>query len=1508
MFFEEPVVVAGDSARFPQLLSTESRLYRFYQESEETGPERGEIYVSFDASADGVVWQSFSRKIGPVPFSGATEPFVYAALVTKNGTIYIAVTESADRTVIYRSANGGVSFREVHELRTERTNVAPRLFEMRDGSVVLFVNENVGGLQTIVGVHSANGSTWGSPFTLEPSAEVGLTFLPIVASNDSADYVVFQGINLGVTTTYQLYVKASTDGGRTWGDTKRITTFVDPSQTVDPEEYDNQRADFVANPEGDGFSLLWERRFQGGSPQLFLAELSPTGELTGFVEEVTGRFDLARFPRIAFDGDERVLVWFTNPRGVSRVILGQRGQVRWRTRTVSSDRTEATFASIAAYRGRLHVTWQRREGDEVSRVVYLEPDQRVNPPSIVAENFRAGEKSAVTLPQFRLVDPPDVSGIRAYAYEWARRSTVNVPETARLVVPDRRITEDADEDGEWFLLVRANDFAGNWSEPAVFAYERDTTPPPAVTFPPPPIDENAYLASNTFDLEWDQPDVDDLAGYSVRFDYLGLETDLEIVSIPALPVSGSIDLFQPTLSRTNIDDGLWLLTVAPVDGVGNVGEPASLPVRLNKYVPVTEVYSTGVERDPLGRYVFSIAGRGFDANGTIHTVFFDRDGVEPYEYEYKLRRGDYAVTGDREIEDLLIEEVTAGTYQLGLIHEERGPYIAALPVVFESRGTVKFGDFSIAFLPAYNRVQPSRFSLSTTDALVYSLVAVGAALALLSILRLVSIGREAKVFQLEARALLERKRPDQLQLEEMGTRMKVAGIGLRGKFAFFIVLLVFSVVLMVAVVLGRSILDRQERILVAGLKERAELLVEGMATGSRTALDNPQLTIEQLQTFADQADAMDDALYATITGLGQVDGSVGAVYATNDPQIIALLGDSEPSGEGGDRIDTDTYIVGISRVQDEISDEIERLAGEVNIAARDQVGAIPIQLAELSVEAQRLILAGASEADIQAIDEVRTSLLRQAREALSVIGGGIQSFPEYNATELDPSRREYLFYKPVLNLVAGAGEDFSDYYRGTVRVAVSTQLIVDEVAATRRDIITSTSIVAALTVVFGIVGAYVLATLVVVPINRLVDLVTQISATENKEQLKGVTLDLRSRDELRLLADSINDMTAGLVKAAEANKDLMFGKETQKMFIPLEKVTDDRKRTTGELVSDNVHFFGYYEGAKGVSGDYFAYEPLDDRHYAMIKCDVAGKGIPASLIMVQVATVFLDYFRAWTRKNPGFQISSMVERMNDLIEERGFKGRFAALTTGILDARTGKMYLSNAGDNQIHIYRAADGTVEQSSLSRTPAAGVFPTEMSPIGFPQEELLLNRGDILLLFTDGLEEAQRKLRGGDYGLIQATEEHNTSGLLKPPGLPAETAEVGAGHEELGIGRIHQIVSAVRSRGRFELQKVLNPARDETLVLDFSASDGGVKDAVMAVVAVEKLFRLYRSPTAGADTKIRVDKVIDTFLQNYFLQYSDYFGSPVRGDDEEYAEFTYLQEDEQYDDITLLAVERT
>ncbi|MCG8478904.1 MAG: glycoside hydrolase, partial [Spirochaetales bacterium] len=291
LYFEQPRPLATDGARFPHFLALPDALVIIYQDSEATGEEEGEVFLSLQTSPDGREWRSLSRRVGPFSYAGSAEPYLFSAAVGGDGAIYVAVTASAEETVILRSVDGGESFATVHRVSTERANVAPRLFVTSDGSILLFVNQNLDGRQQIVYLVSEDGEAWSEPAQLEPDEEVGLTFLPSHTSVGGRDYVVYQGLNITARSTYQLYLKTSDDGGRSWSETRRVTTFVDPTQTDDADLYDNQRPYVASVPGGDSFVLTWERRFQTGSQQVYLLGLNRDGLPDGLLEEVTGRFD-----------------------------------------------------------------------------------------------------------------------------------------------------------------------------------------------------------------------------------------------------------------------------------------------------------------------------------------------------------------------------------------------------------------------------------------------------------------------------------------------------------------------------------------------------------------------------------------------------------------------------------------------------------------------------------------------------------------------------------------------------------------------------------------------------------------------------------------------------------------------------------------------------------------------------------------------------------------------------------------------------------------------------------------------------------------------------------------------------------------------------------------------------------------------------------------------------------------------------------------------------------------
>ena len=95
--------------------------------------------------------------------------------------------------------------------------------------------------------------------------------------------------------------------------------------------------------------------------------------------------------------------------------------------------------------------------------------------------------------------------------------------------------------------------------------------------------------------------------------------------------------------------------------------------------------------------------------------------------------------------------------------------------------------------------------------------------------------------------------------------------------------------------------------------------------------------------------------------------------------------------------------------------------------------------------------------------------------------------------------------------------------QGIVRVEISTASALETLSITIRTLVFTTAVVALLAIAIGIGGALILASVIVSPLIKLVSHVEKISATEDKEKLEGQDIIEKSRDEIGLLGNTINE-------------------------------------------------------------------------------------------------------------------------------------------------------------------------------------------------------------------------------------------------------------------------------------------------------------------------------------------------------------------------------------------------
>ena len=713
----------------------------------------------------------------------------------------------------------------------------------------------------------------------------------------------------------------------------------------------------------------------------------------------------------------------------------------------------------------------------------------------------------------------------------------------------------------------------------------------------------------------------------------------------------------------------------------------------------------------------------------------------------------------------------------------------------------------------------------------------------------------------------------------------------RIKFVVIIVTILLVVIASVAMALAIAIIRPYKDLLSNSLLLQTKILLDNLELRVQTHFSNPNQ--EDLDLLLLNRVTFPEAKYVVVTGKSSLPGQVGLHYVlATDYQDITKV------------INTHRYIPGESQFYpegiEEILQKLTYINNEATVIVHQYIDSIQLltdEMEGLDVHRDPYILK--RQAEIQASIRHLEAKLQSNLSALADQGFG--SYPDYSIQSLSKKRTEYLFYEPIIYYNPNNPQES---VQGIVFVNISVENLLEKINDQQNRLIRIIAKISLIVLIAGISTAWFLSSLFVRPLGLLAARVALIRDTEDKEKLAGRSVQVTSRDEFGMLGTTINDMTQRLAAAAAISQDLKVGKEIQKMFIPLDLSSSGRKLTTGSHRDVYSEFFGYYEGAHGVSGDYFDYRKLDAFHYAVIKCDVAGKGVPAALIMVEVATLFQNYFQNWNYKRDGYNLSAIVMRINDVIESHGFVGRFAAFSLCIINMRVGDAYFCNAGDNIVHIYDKQARRLKSYTLRSGSAAGAFSSEMISLngGYPVEKIHLNCGDILFLYTDGIEESKRKLR------VPISKPKDGSDSIPAEDHGDNSHLIGTDSETLGKDRVEEIIEAVFARKKFTLKKRQSDLMYEQMDFDFSSCNGTIEDAVLALISVEKAFRMYKDSSAQSFDCVQVDKKIDAFLSKCFLQYDIYCYDKVPHPIyDEYFYYKQIKEDIQYDDLTILGIAR-
>jgi phosphoserine phosphatase RsbU/P len=243
-----------------------------------------------------------------------------------------------------------------------------------------------------------------------------------------------------------------------------------------------------------------------------------------------------------------------------------------------------------------------------------------------------------------------------------------------------------------------------------------------------------------------------------------------------------------------------------------------------------------------------------------------------------------------------------------------------------------------------------------------------------------------------------------------------------------------------------------------------------------------------------------------------------------------------------------------------------------------------------------------------------------------------------------------------------------------------------------------------------------------------------------------------SRDDLNLLTVMANIAAIRIEHARLAEVE----QAEQLMGRDLERAAEIQRRLlpAGPPAITGLDMAGYHAACRTVGGDYYDFLPRPDGTVTILVADVAGKGMPAALLMSNLQA------RVQVLSEEPVGLAEMVTRLNRLTCRHCPGDRFITFFACTVDPRTGETSYCNAGHNPPLLLRA-DGSCERLE-GGGPILGVF----GAARYEQRSCTLAHGDTLVLYSDGVTEAPR---GGSEDEFE--EERLVTSAREGAGEPAE-----------------------------------------------------------------------------------------------------------------------------------------
>lgn len=271
----------------------------------------------------------------------------------------------------------------------------------------------------------------------------------------------------------------------------------------------------------------------------------------------------------------------------------------------------------------------------------------------------------------------------------------------------------------------------------------------------------------------------------------------------------------------------------------------------------------------------------------------------------------------------------------------------------------------------------------------------------------------------------------------------------------------------------------------------------------------------------------------------------------------------------------------------------------------------------------------------------------------------------------------------------------------------------------------------------------------------------------SKDELFGVIQVINKRDGEHFNQDDINLLKALSNGAAVAIQNAKYAQR----LLEEERIRSELRiayKIQQGILPDPfpghpaIHFEAMNEPAKDVGGDFYDYFQVSEREFVFVIGDVCGKGVPAAIFMASTRSIIKS--QALTNPHP----SSVIPIANRLIAEDARPGMFVTVFYGLYNTETRILHYLNAGHTLSIIYCAVTSSCALLSNTNFPVGLI-----ADANFKDEKIRLEKGDKLVLYTDGITEAENtdKEQFGAERLVNVMLEH---GMLSPKELQDKIVE--------------------------------------------------------------------------------------------------------------------------------------